>query len=100
MVVRRSFLLAANAHWSPALDWCCAASERWYIACVISLDDNPAKAVASTVRTMGVVVRMVPQMPLGTGGLSTLAGSFVSLTSIEQPPRDFGRRGDGTDRTS
>src|SRR5262245_30617484 len=62
-VLPRMRLAWKNAHWSPARDWCWAASDRWYMAWVISLDDSPANAVARTVSTTGVVVRMVPHRP-------------------------------------
>src|SRR5207247_1465261 len=48
-------------HWSPAFDWFWAASARWYWANVISLDDSPARSVATTVSTTGVMVTIFSQ---------------------------------------
>ena len=75
-----------NAHWSPARDWCWAASDRWYIAWVISLDDNPAKAVARAVRATGVAVRIIPQTPFGFGTGAGAAGSVGDGSSTGGPP--------------
>src|SRR5215213_425637 len=50
------------------------------MAWVISLDDSPANAVARTVRTTGVIVRIVPHTPFGFGmtGSAGVVGSSAT----------------------
>ena len=52
------------------------------MAWVISLDDSPANAVARTVRTTGVIVRIVPHRPLGFGMAGSAAVVGSSATGV------------------
>ncbi len=61
-VALRIRLAWKKLHWSPALDCCCAASDRSYWALVISLDDRPASIVARTAMTTGEVIRILPHI--------------------------------------
>src|SRR5262245_56407474 len=78
-----------NAHWSPTLDWFWLASERWYWAQVISLEDLPARKVATIVRMTGVEVRTVSKsFFFSGGGASGIVGSGMGLSSQEGARRE------------
>ena len=89
IVVPRIRFAWKNAHCEPAFDWFWAASERKYIDCVISLDDRPARMVASTVSTTGTAARVRSAVDLvGSVAVAVLMRDLV----FGESPATSGRR--------